>query len=211
MSAAINRGVLLKTRATPSNTVDSGEAYFWLEGQTLKYKDDTQTTYSLATGVSPEEVQDIIGAFITSGNNRITAVYNDAGDSFVITLVEANIAHQNLSGAGTNTHAQIDTHIANTSNPHSVTAAQIGIGGTRVIKSGEIPAASFTGTPRTFTLNFGTAFPTTNYSLIVLGGNVRTWSYQSKTTSSIIINSNANAALSQPVLWIAIDHGESIE
>jgi len=36
------------------------------------------------------------------------------------------VAHQSLSGAGTNTHAQIDSHIANTSNPHATTAAQVG-------------------------------------------------------------------------------------
>lgn len=126
MSVAINRAFLLKTRTTPTETVDAGEAYFWLEGTSVKYKDDTQTVKTLATGVTPEDVQDIVGAFITSGNNRITAVYNDLADSFVITLVEANIVHQNLSGAGTNTHAQIDSHIANTSNPHNTTAVQVG-------------------------------------------------------------------------------------
>jgi hypothetical protein len=35
-------------------------------------------------------------------------------------------SHTVLTDIGSNTHAQIDTHIANTSNPHSVTAAQIG-------------------------------------------------------------------------------------
>lgn len=38
----------------------------------------------------------------------------------------AQIAHTGLSGIGTNTHAQIDTHLASVSNPHSVTAAQAG-------------------------------------------------------------------------------------
>jgi hypothetical protein len=37
-------------------------------------------------------------------------------------------AHSQLSGIGTNTHAQIDTHIASTSNPHSVTKTQVGLG-----------------------------------------------------------------------------------
>lgn len=126
MSVAINRAFLLKTRTTPTESVDPGEAYFWLDGNSVKYKDDTQSVKVLATGVTPEEVQDIIGSFITSGNNRITAVYNDAGNTLVITLVESNIVHQNISGVGSNTHAQIDSHISNTSNPHSTTASQVG-------------------------------------------------------------------------------------
>lgn len=38
------------------------------------------------------------------------------------------VPHQSLNGAGTNTHAQIDSHIASTSNPHSVTKTQVGLG-----------------------------------------------------------------------------------
>lgn len=38
----------------------------------------------------------------------------------------AQINHTTLSNIGTNTHAQIDSHIASTSNPHNVTAAQVG-------------------------------------------------------------------------------------
>jgi hypothetical protein len=127
MSVAINRAILLKTRTDPTETVDTGEAYFWLEGASLKYKDDTQATHILSTGVTPEEVQDIVGAFISSGNDRATVVYNDVANTLVISVVESNIVHQNLSGAGTNTHGQIDSHIASTSNPHSVTKSQVGL------------------------------------------------------------------------------------
>lgn len=44
--------------------------------------------------------------------------------------VEGAIAvdHNTLSNIGTNTHAEIDTHIASTSNPHSITKTQVGLG-----------------------------------------------------------------------------------
>lgn len=39
----------------------------------------------------------------------------------------AQLAHDDLSGIGSNSHSQIDSHIANTSNPHTVTPAQLGL------------------------------------------------------------------------------------
>jgi len=44
--------------------------------------------------------------------------------------VEGAIAvdHNTLSNIGTNTHVEIDTHIESTSNPHSVTKTQVGLG-----------------------------------------------------------------------------------
>jgi len=52
---------------------------------------------------------------VTNGNSHD----HNGGDG-------AQIAHGNLSGVGTNTHAQIDSHLGSTANPHSVTAAQVG-------------------------------------------------------------------------------------
>jgi hypothetical protein len=44
------------------------------------------------------------------------------GDDYV----DAVLAHSDLSGIGTNAHSVIDSHLASTANPHSVTAAQTG-------------------------------------------------------------------------------------
>ncbi len=46
------------------------------------------------------------------------------GTDYVVLISSGVTDHTLLSNIGTNTHAQIDTHIANTSNPHSVTALQ---------------------------------------------------------------------------------------
>lgn len=127
MSASISRAVILKTRATPTETPDAGEAYFYLESASLKYK-TSSGTFTLATGISAEEVQDIVGGFIISGSTRMSVTYNDALNQLILVVNEGNIIHQNISGAGTNTHAQIDSHIASTANPHATTKAQVGLG-----------------------------------------------------------------------------------
>ena len=56
---------------------------------------------------------------------KLSTARTIAGVSFDGTA-NINIPHSGLTSIGTNTHAQIDTHIASTSNPHSVTAAQVG-------------------------------------------------------------------------------------
>lgn len=70
-------------------------------------------------------------------------------DEIVLEVLPGGIPHQSLSGAGINTHAQIDTHIANTANPHSVTAAQVGltIPQTALTASVGTPTYTVTGTP----------------------------------------------------------------
>lgn len=129
-----------------------------------------------------------------------------------LTPAEGNAAYTPLSHVGTGgaQHANATTSVAGFMSGADKTKLDA-IGGARIIKSGSISAASFTGNPKKATLTFGTAFTSANYSIVVLGGNSRSWSFESQVAASVVINANANAALSQPVSWIAIDHGESVE
>lgn len=64
---------------------------------------------------------------ITAGNGIDVNVNNPGGNENIQIVVDASeINHQNLNGAGVNTHPQVDAHIASLANPHSVTAAQVG-------------------------------------------------------------------------------------
>jgi hypothetical protein len=52
----------------------------------------------------------------------------DASQKILMINIPSGIDHTGLSNIGTNTHAQIDSHIASNSNPHSVTKTQVGLG-----------------------------------------------------------------------------------
>jgi hypothetical protein len=63
---------------------------------------------------------------INAGSKKVMVTDDPINKEVDIDVAPENIAHQSLSGAGINTHAQIDSHLASTSNPHSVNAAQVG-------------------------------------------------------------------------------------
>lgn len=86
-----------------------------------------------------------------------------------------------------------------------------GISGTRRVKSGVISAGSFTGNPKVATVTFSSAFADTNYSFVIMSADQRMATYENKTAGSIVVNLNANQAPTGDVMWIALDHGETIE
>ena len=64
------------------------------------------------------------GSIRSTGINTTTLSGHLADGS--IHFTEASIDHTAIQNVGTNSHAQIDTHIASSANPHGVTAAQAG-------------------------------------------------------------------------------------
>jgi hypothetical protein len=66
----------------------------------------------------------------------ILSITNNVGNNTLdLDIVEGNIDHDNISNVGTNTHAQIDAHIADVANPHAVTKTQVGLGNVEDILS----------------------------------------------------------------------------
>ncbi len=57
-------------------------------------------------------------------------------------------------------------------------------------------------------ITFTTAFPNTNYSIIITGEDQRTWTAESKLAGSFVINSNSNTSLTGNTYWTAISYGE---
>lgn len=83
-----------------------------------------------STGIAVRTAADTWATRLLSVGSTKVSISNPAGiaDNPSIDIVEANIIHQNISGHGTNDHTAIDSHISSTSNPHSVTKTQVGLG-----------------------------------------------------------------------------------
>jgi hypothetical protein len=69
-------------------------------------------------------------------------------------------------------------------------------------KGGAVAAGTFSGLPLKGTVNFGSAYPNTNYAISIVGGDARTWTIESKAIGGFVINSNSNVALDNEVYWI---------
>jgi hypothetical protein len=80
--------------------------------------------------------------------------------------------------------------------------------GTNVIsnsaKSGSVNAGSFTGVTKTSAVTFTSAFPSSNYSVTVTGGDARAWTVESLTANGFTINTNSNTSLNYTTYWVAV-------
>jgi len=134
----------------------------------------------------------------TNGQLFITAssAIGGGGGSSNITIgdegtTQGTATYLNFIGAGVTATVS--------SNTASITIS----GGGSSAKAGSGSAASFTGTPRTASITFGSAFSDNLYAVTVTGEDARSFTIQSKSSTGFTINSNSSIALAGPVYWIA--------
>lgn len=101
----------------PVNPPPVGKYFVYIRAGAIRYYDNSSNEYTLSTGITAEQVEDIVGNLITGGSG-ITVTYNDAGN--VLTIALDSATQTALTNAA--------NHIANTSNPHATTKAQVGLG-----------------------------------------------------------------------------------
>lgn len=79
----------------------------------------------------------------------------------------------------------------------------------QIRKAGVVTAGTFSGNPKKATVTFTEAFQDTNYAIVIVGIDARSWTYESKAAGSFVINTNANTALTGEVSWAALYNGET--
>lgn len=75
-------------------------------------------------------------------------------------------------------------------------------------KTGEAVVVAFSGNPKKATVTFTTDFADDQYAISLMSSDSRMWTIESKTQSGFVINSNANKAITSPVMYTAIKYGE---
>ena len=85
----------------------------------------------IANGDTYKEAIEKLDVNADDQGNAIIDLQNDLVDHTSDALIhfsENSINHENILNIGTNSHADIDSHIASTANPHAVTKTQVGLG-----------------------------------------------------------------------------------
>jgi hypothetical protein len=89
-------------------TPPSGYVTLYNDGLNWKFIRDSGAVFTFSTGVTPEEVQDIVGAFFAD-SSTINVTYNDAGDVISADVIASAVDHDALANFVANEHINHST------------------------------------------------------------------------------------------------------
>ena len=116
----------------------------------------------------------------------------------------ATTSSQTIYGANTKSLNNNDSIEVISDGSNWIIAAGTGtVTSSTTAKSGIVSNTTWTGSPLNYQVVFTSAFPNTNYTVTVTGGDARVWTVESVTVNGFIINSNSNTGLLYPTYWIA--------
>jgi hypothetical protein len=150
------------------------------------YIDSTDTLALLRNDGNFVSITGITDTFVTGttfSSNQATVTRNDGTEVLLLTG-DTNVT---LSNPSTN---------------------QIKIGLDLGIKSGTVRGTEFSGNPKTYKVIFTNAYSNDEYSINITGEDSRNYTYQNKTSSSFVINTNSNTSFTNQVDWVTIKYGE---
>jgi len=163
-------------------------------------------TSSYTVGVN-DYLVDVTGNTITVtlptavGINGKNYVIKNSGNG-VVTV--ATTSSQTIDGASTKSLKNNDSIEIISDGSNWVIAAGTGtVTSSTTTKSDIVSNSTWTGTPLNYQVSFTSAFPSSNYSVTITGGDARSWTVESVTVNGFIINSNSNTGLLYPTYWIA--------
>ena len=110
-----------------NNTV---QGIFTPNNTAIATNDNGKVAFEKTQGQLNEKVDKVAGKQLSTEDltTALKANYDTAYTHSQTSGNPHNTSHTQLSDIGTNTHVQIDAHIANITNPHGVTKAQVGLG-----------------------------------------------------------------------------------
>ena len=166
------------------------------------------------TGINSTYTVDTNDYLIDVTGNTITVTLPTAvgvnGKNYVIknrgtgVVTVATTSSQTIDGVNTKTLNNNDSIEVISDGSNWIIAAGTGtVTSSTTAKSGIVSNSTWTGTPLNYQVSFTSAFPNTNYSVTVTGGDARVWTIESVTVNGFIINSNSNTGLLYPTYWIA--------
>jgi hypothetical protein len=167
-----------------------------------------------ATGINATYTVGVNDYLIDITGNTITVTLPTAvgvnGKNYVIknrgtgVVTVATTSSQTIDGASTKSLNNNDGIEIISDGSNWIIAAGTGtVTSSTTAKSGIVSNTTWTGTPLNYQVSFTSAFPSSNYSVTITGGDARSWTVESVTVNGFIINSNSNTGLLYPTYWIA--------